>query len=205
MIYRTHIATSSCVAIPLLLVTNEFNIVVFSSVIVGSILPDIDTPKSYISRHIPIIPVLINKKFQHRGIFHTPIFAISILIISIIFKFLNLVGLINTNMPSLIFLGLSLGYFLHLCGDGLSVTGIRWLMPFKKRAYPISDKKKYIKNFRFLKYKTNQSKEHIYFIISILLILLEIYFFKTKFTYLITEFFRHFKHYNFKFNRKYTI
>ena len=51
-------------------------VVVVITSVWGEMTPDIDTVNSTISRRIPIIPRLINRKFGHRGLLHSPIFLV---------------------------------------------------------------------------------------------------------------------------------
>ena len=53
-------------------------VVVVITSVWGEMTPDIDTVNSTISRRIPIIPRLINRKFGHRGLLHSPIFLVGL-------------------------------------------------------------------------------------------------------------------------------
>ena len=44
--------------------------------VLGELAPDIDTVNSTISLRTPIIPKLINRKFGHRGLLHSPLFLV---------------------------------------------------------------------------------------------------------------------------------
>ncbi len=44
--------------------------------VLGELAPDIDTVNSTISLRIPIIPKIINRKFGHRGLLHSPLFLV---------------------------------------------------------------------------------------------------------------------------------
>ncbi len=146
-------------------------------------LPDIDKKGSHISKFVPILPGILEKKYGHRGAVHSLAATGIIGVITIILTLLSILGIIHTYIPAIVLFGITIGFFLHLCEDGLSVSGIKWFAPFKNKSYKISDKS----IFKFLKYKTigfsnGFSKEHIYLIVAIILILIEIYFFKTQIT-----------------------
>lgn len=92
----------------------------------GSILPDIDSPKAMISKCIPIIPIWVNRLFGHRGITHAP--AIPLLMYMLIKLF---EGQIPEPFVCLIY-GFILGYAIHLFQDAFTVGGIPILYPFSK-------------------------------------------------------------------------
>lgn len=97
--------------------------------IVGSAFPDIDSPSSIISKRIPVIPKLCNKKFGHRGSIHT--FIIPAIIISIIFL------LDATGYYKWLGIGFTTGYTTHLIQDLFTKGGIRFFYPFSKKKYRI--------------------------------------------------------------------
>ena len=76
--YKTHLCVGLTLGVlaasyihqsmPLSLYDSSISLV---SVYIGSVLPDIDTPKSYIGRRLPFISYPIYKIFGHRGIFHS--------------------------------------------------------------------------------------------------------------------------------------
>ena len=181
MTHRTHVATTTAVAFPLLELGHCLNVFILGGIIIGSLLPDIDKRGSYISKFIPIVPGILEHKFGHRGAVHSLAATGVIGIITIILALLRVLGIIHTYIPAIVLFGITIGFFLHLCEDGLSVSGIRWFAPFKNKSYKISDKS----IFRFLKYKTlnfskGMSKEYIYLYISLALILVELFLFKSQ-------------------------
>jgi len=90
----------------------------------GAILPDIDSPNSFINRKIKISKLVIVFS-KHRGFFHS--------LFGILFFFI--IGFMIT-----LFIGLSLiytaffcfGYFLHLVADSMTISGVRWFWLSKK-------------------------------------------------------------------------
>lgn len=117
--YKTHLAFGLLVG---LLALNFFNgwsryfFLVF--VLIGSILPDIDMPKSKISRKVKPLAVVVNLFTRHRGIFHTIFPAILIFFVAWVFN------------QKVIGYGLLVGYLSHLLIDGLTEAGINFLHPF---------------------------------------------------------------------------
>lgn len=154
MLYRSHLVTSACIAIPVLQVTNELNYLTLAGVCLGALLPDIDEPKSFIGEKIPIIPSIVKSILGHRGITHS-LFAVGCVF------FITFI----TRNP--IVFGIFLGYFFHLVEDNFSVSGIKWLTPFSNKSYKIP--------ISFLIYKTGSLKEHLIFFIVSAILFLEVY------------------------------
>lgn len=101
--------------------------------ILGSILPDIDTKNSQISQ---LIKVPCYKMFKHRNQTHGLIawLLVSGVLYFILNRFFNFSQL-NTPTISVsynIWLGLTLGYLLHLIEDSFSSAGIRWFAPISQ-------------------------------------------------------------------------
>lgn len=93
----------------------------------GSLLPDIDNKNSLINK---LLPINLSKYFVHHGICHSLIGWLIFCLISLIilFPIICYVKLIGT----MIYLGLIIGYFLHLLEDSFSRSGIIWMYPFGK-------------------------------------------------------------------------
>lgn len=153
MNYRTHIVSSLVITTPLLVFTGNFIPAAVTGVIVGSILPDIDEPKSFIGRRTRGISDLINWSFGHRGITHSLLAFIIILILCLTFR-------------TFFSFGLAIGYFLHLIEDSFSVSGIKWLAPFDKRAF----------KHKVFNYTTGGSDETVIFFCLTFILFLEAYF-----------------------------
>ena len=99
----------------------------------GSLIPDIDSPSSMLSKRVPFIPKIINKLFGHRGITHAPLL------------YLLLGFALYVKKPDgLLFyflLGLLIGCAAHLVQDMLTKGGIPLFYPFHREKI----------NFGFLK------------------------------------------------------
>jgi inner membrane protein len=86
----------------------------------GSLLPDIDEPNSYIGRKLPFISTFFGHIFTHRGFTHTLLFS------------LIPIALFNFTGLSL-FVFLSMGILSHCVGDMLTKGGIiGFFYPFFK-------------------------------------------------------------------------
>ena len=84
-----------------------------AATLLGSVLPDIDTPESMIGRHV-YIPI------EHRTLTH------AIWIPLILF---GLAVLWWGSFSGFVAFGLSLGWFSHIAVDGLSTGGVAYLWP----------------------------------------------------------------------------
>ena len=99
---------------------------------IGAGLPDIDHHNSTVSRKSPINFSLF---LRHRGITHTILGWL--IFTGVLYFLMNLVIPIQLRPFKFdpwnsIWLGLSIGYFLHLLEDSFSTQGVNWLMPFHK-------------------------------------------------------------------------
>ncbi|AMN30926.1 hypothetical protein BFS06_11995 [Clostridium perfringens] len=105
------------------------SIILISGAYVGSLIPDLDHPKSYLGKKFKTLSNTLNKLFGHRGLTHTPImYFIFSAILYLISVFIH--G--NTQIIYTQFaIGLSLGYLSHLFMDSLTKAGIPLLYPLK--------------------------------------------------------------------------
>jgi len=122
MMFRTHIIFAfffyllfiSCFSL-------QLNVMFALVLCFGSILPDIDSPSSFInSRFLLGIGRTVAKFSAHRGFWHS-IFGLLPFLIAGFFLALWL------NFSAIYILALSLGYMLHLAADSFNVSGIKWL------------------------------------------------------------------------------
>lgn len=155
---------------------NAVNAVVLTAgSLVGSLLPDIDHTSSiagknafFVSWPIAILNKFfsflkrhskgtmrkfwgyIAKMFGHRGICHSGLLWIALLLYSYFY------GNMNSYLGILIF-GLMVGGISHLCADSLNPSGIPWLLPISA------------KRFRIAKISTASNAENIFRWVVILL------------------------------------
>lgn len=141
MMALTHIAVGGGTA---LLLTKAIDSVSASQIkwciaggLIGSLLPDIDHPKSWLGRRIPFISVPLSAIVGHRGVTHS-------MIALIVVQAAALVSAINWQSTSGGWLapfmtGLGVGYASHLLADWLTNSGIPLLWPNPKRfAAPVT-------------------------------------------------------------------
>jgi inner membrane protein len=114
MMFLTHLAVSLVAAV---FFFNELSIPALAALMLGSLLPDIDSTKSFLGSKLLIIGFI----FRHRGIFHSLIAIISLGALSY-----YLMGI----QVTLAFLA---GYAIHLLLDMLTHEGITPFFPFEFR------------------------------------------------------------------------
>lgn len=158
MTYKTHVTFAFAVATPIaFLHYGEMTsgcILFFLALSIGALAPDLDEEGSYLSRKIPIFPMIFQLfGVTHRGITHRLISVVALLVIAGIFV---LGGELSSDGISA-FVGFSLGYLLHLVGDMLTKGGIN------KFFYPISNAKGVLLPRRF-RFYTGSGKEKIVFV-----------------------------------------
>jgi len=123
----THLALAAAMFLSL----KEFGLsvgvdLVFVAVLVGSIFPDIDHPRSSIARQSFLtqgISRVASSVSEHRGIFHS--LVASIILTLPLYAILSYSGL--AVAPAL---GFWFGYLAHLVGDSATRGGVKWLQPF---------------------------------------------------------------------------
>jgi len=139
----------------------SFILIIFLSVIIGSILPDSDCKgKATIAHRFPEIdkitrkfvgkPIIFFLNFlikegkinvehevndEHRGILHSPTGVVlsSILLMIFLTILLIIFDLFNFKIVLTIFAGLIIGQLLHLFEDSCTIMGINWGFPFKTK------------------------------------------------------------------------
>lgn len=123
---KAHIKGGLCFGIvaTYLLIRKDFEpsipLIITSSTI-GSILPDIDHPKSFIGSQVPILPKFLYSNVGHRTATHCFLFSL-------------IVGVIASIINPWVGTGLWVGIFSHIILDSFTPRGVAIL-------YPITDKK----------------------------------------------------------------
>lgn len=95
-------------------------------IILGSVLPDIDTPYSFLGKRIKPISKVLYKKIGHRSATH------SVIIVTIAFFISIIVWEINT-----ILVGLVIGSITHILTDLTTPQGVCIAYPVNKKRYKI--------------------------------------------------------------------
>jgi inner membrane protein len=89
-------------------------------VLTGAILPDIDHPQSRVGRALPFLSYPITLLLGHRGITHSLIMVVVLLILATTYEYEWLFWL-------------TFGYLMHLVGDYLTDSGIPAFWPMQRR------------------------------------------------------------------------
>ncbi|HWO98870.1 MAG TPA: metal-dependent hydrolase [Bacillus sp. (in: firmicutes)] len=152
MRYHTHVATSVAGGAAVAAATDvPFTITYVLGIALGSLIPDIDEPSSYIGRRTFGLSKLIKQAFGHRGFTHS-------LLAWIGFSFLYKIY----SNPFV--LGMCTGYIFHIIGDFFSRKGVPLLSPFSKKRFKSP-----------LTYETGSFSETLIFYASILVSIYLIY------------------------------
>ncbi len=114
-------------------------------ILLGSLLPDIDEPRSFIGRKFPLISRIFSISFSHRGFTHFLIFPLIFVVVGAIF---------THPLITPIFFALAYGIFLHQIGDMLTISGIPHYF------FPISRKKAVLLP-QILRFRTGSIAEKI--------------------------------------------
>ncbi|AEG58976.1 metal-dependent hydrolase [Desulforamulus ruminis] len=94
-----------------------FDPVLLAAAGLGSLLPDLDHPNSWIGSRIPILPTIARGVLGHRGALHS------------LAATLALGGIIGLLWGREIGLAMAAGYLAHLAGDMLTLSGVPLLWP----------------------------------------------------------------------------
>lgn len=85
----------------------------------GSLLPDIDHPKSFLGNKVKILSNALYTSVGHRSLTHSLLFA-------------GVVGIIVSLFNAWLGLGIVLGILSHILLDMFTGAGVAYLYPFKK-------------------------------------------------------------------------
>jgi len=126
----THITFAEFVYLLLLTTTGvALNFVNAALIAVASILPDIDTAASFIGRTFPFLSRRIERKFGHRTLTHSAVFAAGVAI---------LISPLYLFAPD-VYVCLLIGYASHPFLDTMTVHGVKLFYPFSsaKCVFPL--------------------------------------------------------------------
>lgn len=131
MTYKTHmiggIALAGVIHLTAIQMTEIEMIGYYGFALLGTMLPDIDHPKSFISRYSLGLHYLF-KGCKHRGFTHTLLAAIILVML--------LGGFFGMNAAVF---GIGIGYVSHLLLDALNPRGVPILYPFTKAKYHVAN------------------------------------------------------------------
>ncbi len=129
---RTHLVgglTAGIVASSVLGLTLGQTVIMVAVSGLGGLIPDIDHENSIITKKTGLAGWTISRRFEHRGVLHTPIVYIIInSILGMLFKNIN---------ASLLITDMFMGEISHLVLDSFNKIGIMWLWPISKKRFHI--------------------------------------------------------------------
>ncbi|TKI79821.1 metal-dependent hydrolase [Bacillus mycoides] len=160
MKYKTHVTTSLAVVLPVLASTGNLTVGNVIAVSFGALLPDIDEQHSWIGRRTRGVSDLMNTVFGHRGITHS-LLGLVLVLIPILFA-IAMTPLSFTNGMCIF-----AGYFLHLVEDSFSKKGIKWLLPLSNKTFQ--------SGFNVIYYSYNGIAEKVILMISTIVVVYELY------------------------------
>ena len=158
MMARTHLAFGLFAGTSLFVVASNMNLLQDNSKTIflflvgtalGSLIPDIDEPHSFIGRKFLFLSYPINIIFKHRMFTHSLLF---VLILSLFLSFLNM---LFYNPP--FYIGITIGVIAHIVGDMHTKGGCPIFLPVstkKLRIFPV-----------FLAFRTGSFVEYIFTIL----------------------------------------
>lgn len=130
MKYRTHLTTTMAVGLPLMATVNQVSILNLCALGIGSLLPDIDHPSSFLGKRNKIASGITNKTLGHRGGTHSLVGLVVVFILSTILQVHYL-----TSSGNYLTFWVLFGFLFHLIEDSFSKEGIHWLWPYKRRRH----------------------------------------------------------------------
>jgi inner membrane protein len=126
----THLALAAAMYFGLRLLRIPAQVdLVFAAVLIGSLFPDIDHPKSSIAKQSLILRGVsraVSSVSEHRGVVHS-------LMASYFFAGLTYALVTYAGLDAAIAYGYWFGYVSHLLGDSMTRSGVGWLQPFSSR------------------------------------------------------------------------
>ena len=158
MKYRTHVTLTLAVGLPLMAASGEVSFLNGCALGIGSLLPDIDHPSSFLGKRNKIASGITNKTLGHRGGTHSLLGAVIVFVLGTVIQFHYL----SASGQNVTF-WLLIGYLMHLIEDSFSKEGIHWLWPYKKKR----------KRPKLIYYTTGGIGEHLVLGFTLCLLLIE--------------------------------
>ena len=121
--WKTHLLFGLVLGLLLMHYFN-FNYWLVFVVMISALLPDLDTPFSWLGRKLKPVSNIISFIFGHRGMMHSLLFMVVI----------TTVGYLYLRSY---WMGIAIGFFSHLVLDMMNVMGVRllWPLDFKVRGF----------------------------------------------------------------------
>ena len=104
--------------------------IMLAGAIVGSLLPDIDHPQSWLGRRVAIVSIPLSMLIGHRGLTHS-FLALFVALVGC-WMFAGFIGL-SGGVPIVFAAMVCAGYISHLLADWFTPAGVPWLWPRARR------------------------------------------------------------------------
>ena len=154
MTYKTHVVSSLVIGIATLELFGQeidlyihnttYFILYLGALAFGALFPDIDEPKSYIGKRFGFLSFIFRMFTHHRGITHTLLIVIMIIIGADIFvtqEQPNEFPIAHLHLYIVLVDGFIIGYIAHLLGDSTTKSGIPLFFPLGDDHFTILPKK----------------------------------------------------------------
>lgn len=161
MEYKTHLVSTIVLGLPLMASGGQVGVLNIGMLSLGSLLPDIDHPRSFLGKRNKIASGLTNKAFGHRKATHSLVALVIVYWLMSIFAAHYL-----TTSGSFTPFWLTFGYLCHLIEDSFSKDGVNWLWPKQRKVKH--------GNQQLLFYKTGSLGEYLVLGLVICLLLIEV-------------------------------
>ncbi|ABO67075.1 MULTISPECIES: metal-dependent hydrolase [Geobacillus] len=126
MRYSSHVIVSLCLGASVSTYTAlPFTAAYTAGLVIGSLLPDIDEPSSYVGRRSFGVASKVKEAFGHRGMTH------SFIVWGV------LAALVWRDSSSPFAAGIVLGYLFHIIEDFFSVQGVPLFWPFSSKRWKV--------------------------------------------------------------------
>lgn len=124
--YSSHVIVSLCLGAAAAAHTElPFTAAYTSGLVIGSLLPDIDEPSSYVGRRSFGVAAKVKEAFGHRGMTH------SLVVWGV------MVALVWRQSASPLVVGFVLGYLFHIIEDFFSVQGVPLFWPLSSKRWKV--------------------------------------------------------------------
>lgn len=132
MNFVTHQLTGIVLSLSFMKITGDTSLVPLAVASIGSLIPDIDEPRSKAGQKVPVVSGFLKSTLGHRGGTHSffMMFIFTLLFIGLLYYF---------KFPLYLFIYFVLGYVSHLFMDLLTVAGVPLFWPFSKVRFRISN------------------------------------------------------------------
>jgi len=129
LLWRTHFAVGALSGAGLAILAHGDPLVFTGAAAFASLLPDVDSPHSFLGRKVLPVSVTLEATVGHRGVLHSLLgLALVCATLGFVLRFWLPPGLVYGVLPAV-----AAGYLSHLLLDALNPGGVPLLWPSEKR------------------------------------------------------------------------